>query len=56
MAKGHDHEVVWALVTHPKAVAWKIEIKCSVRPYAIKLSTKCCFNTTLLMWALYKNT
>jgi hypothetical protein len=54
MAKGYDHEIVGALVTHPKAVPWKIEIKCTVKPFAIRLSTGCYFNTTLLMWALYK--
>ena len=56
MAKGYDQENVGALVTHPKSVPWKIEIKCSVKPYAIRLSTECYFSTTLLMWALYKKT
>ena len=56
MAKGHDHEIVGGLVTHLKAVPWKIEIKCTVKPYAISLSAECYFNISLFMWALYKNT
>jgi hypothetical protein len=32
MAKGYDHEIVGALVTHPKAVPWKIGIKCIGSP------------------------
>jgi hypothetical protein len=26
MAKGHDHEIVRALETHPKAIPWKLKL------------------------------
>jgi len=32
MAKGHDHEVVGALGTQPKATTWKIEIEICEAP------------------------
>jgi hypothetical protein len=36
MAKGHEHEIVRALKTHPKAVPWTIGILFGHRPSIVK--------------------
>ena len=61
-AKCRDHEIVRAQkkvskgrpkTTSKNHVVWSQTLKCSVKSYVTKSSTKCYFNESLFMWDLH---